>query len=138
MESKSLLVIVNPVAGRGMYRQGLGEALHVLYSAGYKPTVVFTTRAGEAVELAEEGGGRYDALCCLGGDGTLSDVVTGLMRVPEEKRAPLGYFPLGTANDVATTLRLPKNDPAAAARRMVESAPRAWDVGYMGSGRYFT
>ena len=41
-----------------MYRQGLGEALHVLYSAGYKPTVVFTTRAGEAVELAEEGRGE--------------------------------------------------------------------------------
>ena len=138
METKSLLVIVNPVAGRGMYRQGLGEALHILYSAGYVPTVRFTTRAGEAVDLAAEGGAHYDALCCLGGDGTLSDVVTGLMRVPEGQRPPLGYFPLGTANDVATTLRLPKNDPAAAARRMVESAPRPWDVGYMGSGRYFT
>ena len=138
METKSLLVIVNPVAGRGMYRQGLGEALHILYSAGYVPTVRFTTRAGEAVDLAAEGGAQYDALCCLGGDGTLSDVVTGLMRVPAGQRPPLGYFPLGTANDVATTLRLPKNDPAAAARRMVESAPRPWDVGYMGSGRYFT
>ena len=138
METKSLLVIVNPVAGRGMYRQGLGEALHILYSAGYVPTVRFTTRAGEAVDLAAEGGAHYDALCCLGGDGTLSDVVTGLMRVPAGQRPPLGYFPLGTANDVATTLRLPKNDPAAAARRMVESAPRPWDVGYMGSGRYFT
>ena len=138
METKSLLVIVNPVAGRGMYRQGLGEALHILYSAGYVPTVRFTIRAGEAVDLAAEGGAQYDALCCLGGDGTLSDVVTGLMRVPAGQRPPLGYFPLGTANDVATTLRLPKNDPAAAARRMVESAPRPWDVGYMGSGRYFT
>ena len=138
METKSLLVIVNPVAGRGMYRQGLGEALHILYSAGYVPTVRFTTRAGEAVDLAAEGGAQYDALCCLGGDGTLSDVVTGLMRVPAGQRPPLGYFPLGTANDVATTLRLPKNDPAAPARRMVESAPRPWDVGYMGSGRYFT
>ena len=138
METKNLLVIVNPVAGRGMYHQGLGEALHILYSAGYVPTVRFTTRAGEAVDLAAEGGAHYDALCCLGGDGTLSDVVTGLMRVPEGQRPPLGYFPLGTANDVATTLRLPKNDPAAAARRMVESAPRPWDVGYMGSGRYFT
>lgn len=135
---KKLLVIVNPVAGRGMYRQGLGEALHILYSAGYTPTVVFTTRSGEAVDLASGLGAGYDALCCLGGDGTLSDVVTGLMSLPEESRPPLGYFPLGTANDVATTLRLPKNDPAAAARRMVESAPRPWDVGYMGSGRYFT
>ena len=135
---KKLLVIVNPVAGRGMYRQGLGEALHILYSAGYAPTVAFTTRAGEAVDLASGMGADFDALCCLGGDGTLSDVITGLMRLPDAARPPLGYFPLGTANDVATTLRLPKNDPAAAARRMVESSPRAWDVGDMGGGRYFT
>lgn len=135
---KNLLVIVNPVAGRGMYRQGLGEALHILYSAGYLPTVVFTPRAGEAVDLAAGRAADFDALCCLGGDGTLSDVVTGLMRLPPEARPPLGYFPLGTANDVATTLRLPKNDPAAAARRMVESPPRPWDVGDMGGGRYFT
>ena len=58
METKSLLVIVNPVAGRGMYRQGLGEALHILYSAGYVPTVRFTTCAGEAVDLAAEGGAQ--------------------------------------------------------------------------------
>ena len=97
MESKSLLVIVNPVAGRGMYRQGLGEALHVLYSAGYKPTVVFTTRAGEAVELAEEGGGRYDALCCLGGDGTLIQAA----RDTVNRKIPLLGINLGTLGFLA-------------------------------------
>ena len=35
-----------------MYKNGLGEALHVLHSAGYAPTVRFTTRAGEAVDIA--------------------------------------------------------------------------------------
>ena len=53
---KSLLLIINPVAGRGTYKNGLGEALHVLHSAGYAPTVRFTTRAGEAVELARKMG----------------------------------------------------------------------------------
>lgn len=135
-ESKRLMVIVNPVAGRGMYKQGLGEALRVLYTGGYLPTVYFTTRPGEGTSLAEACAGNYDAVCVLGGDGSLSDVVAGLMRL--EKRPPVGYFPLGTANDVATTLKLPKNDPVNAARLMVQGTPLAWDIGDMGGGCYFT
>ena len=134
---KKLFFIINPVAGRGMYKQGLGEALYTLYSAGYEPTLCFTSRAGEAVELAQLSEG-YDLVCCLGGDGTLSEVTSGLMALKPEQRPPIGYFPLGTANDVATTLKLPKNDPAAVARRIAEGSPMAWDVGVFGGDRYFT
>ena len=134
---KKLFFIINPVAGRGMYKQGLGEALYTLYSAGYEPTLRFTSRAGEAVELAQLSAG-YDLVCCLGGDGTLSEVTSGLMALKPEQRPPIGYFPLGTANDVATTLKLPKNDPAAVARRIAEGSPMAWDVGVFGGDRYFT
>lgn len=134
---KKLYFIINPVAGRGMYKQGLSEALYTLHSAGYEPTLRFTSRAGEAVELAQLSAG-YDIVCCLGGDGTLSEVTSGLMALPPEERPPIGYFPLGTANDVATTLKLPKNDPAAVARRIAEGSPRAWDVGVFGGDRYFT
>ena len=134
---KKLFFIINPVAGRGMYKQGLGEALYTLYSAGYEPTLRFTSRAGEAVELAQLSEG-YDLVCCLGGDGTLSEVTSGLMALKPEQRPPIGYFPLGTANDVATTLKLPKNDPAAVARRIAEGSPMAWDVGVFGGYRYFT
>lgn len=134
---KKLFFIINPVAGRGMYKQGLGEALYTLYSAGYELTLRFTSRAGEAVELAQLSEG-YDLVCCLGGDGTLSEVTSGLMALKPEQRPPIGYFPLGTANDVATTLKLPKNDPAAVARRIAEGSPMAWDVGVFGGDRYFT
>lgn len=134
---KRLFFIINPVAGRGMYKQGLGEALFTLHSAGYEPTLRFTSRAGEAVELAQLAAG-YDLVCCLGGDGTLSEVTSGLMHLPAEERPPIGYFPLGTANDVATTLKLPKNDPAAVARRIAEGASRAWDIGRFGEDKYFT
>ena len=137
MSMKSLLLIINPVAGHGTYKNGLGEALHVLHSAGYVPTVRFTTRAGEAVELAGSSRG-YDMVCCMGGDGTLSDVIEGLMRLEQDERPPIGYFPLGTANDVATTLRLPKGDLPACARRIVSGEARGWDVGGLGNGRYFT
>lgn len=137
MGMKNLFLIINPVAGRGMYKNGLGEALHVLHSAGYVPTVRFTTRAGEAVELAQQSVG-YDLVCCMGGDGTLSDVIEGLMRLEPGERPPIGYFPLGTANDVATTLRLPKGDSAACARRIAGGEERWWDVGGLGDGRCFT
>ena len=134
---KNLFLIINPVAGRGMYKNGLGEVLHLLHSSGYVPTVRFTSRAGEAVDLAQQSVG-YDMLCCMGGDGTLSDVIEGLMRLDIDERPPIGYFPLGTANDVATTLHLPKGDIAACARRIVGGEARYWDVGGLGDGRYFT
>ena len=134
---KKLFFIINPVAGRGMYKQGLGEALYTLYSAGYEPTLRFTSRAGEAGARAQRAAGD-DLVGCLGGDGTLAEVPAGLMALKPEQRPPIGYFPLGTANDVATTLKLPKNDPAAVARRIAEGSPMAWDVGVFGGDRYFT
>ncbi|HBD86539.1 MAG TPA: diacylglycerol kinase [Clostridiales bacterium] len=133
---QKLMLLVNPVAGRSSYKQGLGEALNVLYGGGYLPTVYFTTKAGEAVLLAERHGADYDVVCCVGGDGTLSDVVAGLMRIPSPP--PVGYFPLGTANDVANTLKLPKGDLVGAAKLLVNGTPMDWDVGALGSSDYFT
>ena len=49
---RKLMFIINPVAGRGMYKLGLGDALHTLYMGGYEPTLFFTTRKGEAIKLA--------------------------------------------------------------------------------------
>ncbi len=133
---QKLLLIINPVAGRGMYKNGLGEALAILYRGGMEPTVVFTRRKSEAVAIAADRGGDYDVVCCLGGDGTLSEVVAGLMLVPNPP--PIGYFPLGTANDVASTLKLPKNDTPAAARLVASGTPMEWDVGALGDHDYFT
>lgn len=131
-----LMLVVNPVAGRGTFKQGMGEALHILHGGGYLPTVFFTKRAGEGSLLAAKYGEDYDVVCCVGGDGTLSDVVAGLMRIPSPP--PVGYFPLGTANDVATTLKLPKNDLATAAKLVVNGTPMEWDVGALGDTDYFT
>lgn len=133
---RKLMFIINPVAGRGMYTVGLGEALRIFYEGGYEPTVFFTTRKSEAITLAADRAADYDCVCCLGGDGTLSDVVAGLMLVSDPP--PIGYIPLGTANDVAATLKLPRNDPAAAARTIVDGAPMGWDVGALGDHDYFT
>ncbi len=131
------LLIVNPAAGRGAYKDGLGEALHVLSQGGIRTLVHFTSAAGECEEIARTEGGKYELVCCAGGDGSLSDVISGLMSI-DGKKPIVGYFPLGTTNDVARTLHIPRNDPVAAARIITEGVPKAWDVGSLGDNKFFS
>jgi len=133
---KKLLLIINPMAGKGMYKDGLGDALFTLAGGGYETTVRFTQHTGHACQLANELGEQYDVVCCIGGDGTLSEVMEGIVSL--EKQPLLGYFPLGTANDVASTLKLPKSNLPAAAQRIVNGAPMSFDLGTFGDNGNFT
>lgn len=132
---KKLMLIVNPAAGRGAYKDGFADSLHTLYSGGYDVSVFFTTGPGDGTRLAAEMAGQFDVVACVGGDGTLSDVLAGLMKLPDPP--PVGYFPMGTANDVATTLGLPKNDPVNAAKRVLGGEPHPFDVGGFNKENYF-
>ena len=134
MERK-LMLIVNPAAGRGGYKNNLGDALQVLDQGGYRVTLFFTAGRKDATRFAARYGDQFDAVACIGGDGTLSEVIAGLMQL--EKKPMLGYFPMGTANDVATTLGLPKNDTVGAALRIVHGTPHPFDVGGFGKEEYF-
>ncbi len=123
---KTLLLIVNPRAGkrvgRGFERKLLGQ----WNAHGLQVTVVRTSRRGQAAELAAQLAGQYDRVACVGGDGTLHEVVCGLMRLPNPP--PLGYIPAGTFNDVAHSLGLPTK-AVAAGRVVVRDTARALDVG---------
>lgn len=132
---KKLMLIINPVAGRGGYRQNLGDALQTLDQGGFRTTLFFTAGRGDATRFAKEHAADYDTVACVGGDGTLSEVMAGLMQM--DAPPPLGYFPMGTANDVATTLGLPKNDTVGAARRLLYGQPHPFDVGGFGENEYF-
>lgn len=132
---KDLMLIVNPAAGKGSYKVNFGEALNLLDSGGYRTTVYFTKGPGEASAFAAEHGGDYDTVACIGGDGTLSEVMAGLMQLPSPPA--LGYIPMGTANDVATTLNLPKNDTLGAVKRIISGQPHPYDVGGFGAEQYF-
>ncbi len=132
---RSLMLIINPMAGRGSYRISFGDATHVLAEGGYRTTLFFTARRGDATRFAAQYAAEYDVVACIGGDGTLSEVLTGLMML--DNPPPIGYFPMGTANDVATTLALPKNDPVAAAKRILTGTPHPFDVGGFGEKDYF-
>lgn len=132
---KKLMLIINPAAGRGGYKLNLGEALQTLDNGGYRSTLFFTCGSGEATKFAAEHAAEYDTVACIGGDGTLSEVIAGLMRL--ENPPKLGYIPMGTANDVATTLGLPKNDTVGAAKRILSGQPHPFDVGGFGEDKYF-
>ena len=132
---KRLLLIVNPAAGRGAYKTNFAEAMLALSNGGVETTLAFTTGRGDAAEIAAGRAGDFDLVACIGGDGTLSEVLAGLMRLASPP--PVGYFPMGTANDVATTLGLPKNDTLAAARRLLSGTPHPFDVGGFGDDQYF-
>lgn len=106
---KRMMLIINPMAGRSGYKNGFGEVMNILDSGGYLTTVYFTQGRGDATLFAAQHAAEYDTVACIGGDGTLSEVVSGLMQVPNPP--PLGYIPMGTTNDVASTLGLPKTRP---------------------------
>ena len=132
---KKLMLIVNPTAGKGNSAFSIGPVLEVLYNGGYSPTVFYTSGAGNATELVLKYGGEFDCVTCIGGDGTLSETVSGLAQL--EVPPLLGYIPQGTANDVATTLGLSRV-PTAAAKTIVKGTPKPFDVGRFNSDSFFT
>ena len=105
---EKLMMIINPAAGKGGFKQGLPEALKLLSDADYAVSLFFTQHRGHATELAAEYAAGFDKLLVLGGDGTLAEVIAGLMTI--DRRPPVGDIPIGTANDIARKLGLVKND----------------------------
>lgn len=129
-----LMMIINPAAGRGGYKKNLPEALKMLSDAGYAVSVFFTERRGHATELAAEYGAGFEKLLVLGGDGTLAEAIAGLMSM--EVRPQVGYIPIGTANDIARTVGLTKNDILEGVRRFLKGEAKAFDTGRRDGG-YF-
>ncbi len=132
---KKLMLIINPAAGYGGYEENFGEALRLLDAAGYRTTLYYTSGPQQATQFAARYAAGFDTVACIGGDGTLSEVVSGLMTLKDPP--DVGYFPMGTTNDVATTLGLPKNDTLAAARCLIQGTPHPFDVGGFGKDSYF-
>jgi len=130
------MLLVNPNAGKGGYKAVLPDVLQTFYAGGWEPTVFFTQARGDGTRLVETYAPEHELVVCLGGDGTLSEVAAGQMRLGEEQR-PIGYIPLGTANDVARTLGIPFK-PVEAAKRILQGKPCSLDMGQFGLNDYFT
>lgn len=123
---KKLLFIYNPKAGKGQIRNYLADIIDTFVKAGYEVNARPTQYAGEAEEIAREKAAQYDLVACSGGDGTLDEVVTGIMKAGQ--RRPVGYIPAGSTNDFANSLELPKNMKQAA-QVAVDGELFACDIG---------
>ena len=122
---KRLLFIYNPHAGKAQIRSNLLDIIDVFTKAGYVVTAMPTQKSGDAIETVKKTqNDGYDLLVCSGGDGTLDEVVTGMMQC--EKKTPIGYVPAGTTNDFASSLKISGNMKKAA-EDIVNGTPRGND-----------
>ena len=134
---KDILLIINPNAGRNGYRDCLSDVVYTFHKAGWRTTVAFTGGRGDAPRIAAEQGRDYERIVCMGGDGTLSETVSGVLRLPPEDRPEIAYIPMGTSNDSATTLGLSR-EPVMAAYTAACGRPIPLDVGRFNDTEYFT
>ncbi|MDR0916984.1 MAG: diacylglycerol kinase family lipid kinase [Oscillospiraceae bacterium] len=125
---KKLLLIINPHSGRGLSNTKIGDIVMKLSQGDFVVTVMFT-QVYTVSQLARENAAGYDLVVCCGGDGTLSDIIAGLVELPNPP--PIGYIPTGTANDVATTLALSRNTDTAV-RTILDGNTTRYDVGVFG------
>ncbi len=123
---KKMLFIYNPNAGRGLIKTKLADILDVFVKADYEVVVYPTQARQDAYHKVQQMKNKYDIVVCSGGDGTLDEVVTGMMK--REKKVPIGYIPTGTTNDFANSIRIPK-DMLKAADIAVHGEKFACDMG---------
>ena len=123
---KRLLFIYNPQAGKGLIKPHLANVVDTSTKAGYLVTVWPTQGKADAAHVAARQGWWYDRVVCCGGDGTLSETVSGLLTL--DTPPVLGYIPAGTTNDFAKNLGLPRGVEKVAAVA-AEGTPRPCDMG---------
>ena len=123
---KKMLFIYNPNSGMGLLKPKLSDVLDIFVKGGYEVTVYPTQKYHDAVRKMGEYEEQYDLVECSGGDGTLDEVVTWMMK--REDKVPIGYIPAGTTNDFASSLHISKN-MLEAADTVVNGVPFACDVG---------
>lgn len=126
-------IIINPKSGKKAFRAQRVYLWHLLRRRHMPFAYRVTQYAGHAIELARELVERgYDELLVLGGDGTLSEVVNGIMTadIPAEQRAKiqLGLMPRGTGNDWGRYWNLSKRHKESL-RRFFEGTPHPIDIG---------
>ena len=126
-DGKSVRVIVN---GKNEGEPALEEAVQWARRHGHRIELRITRETGDAGRFAaEKTDAPADIIAAAGGDGTVNEVLNGLMTVSGFPKPALAIIPLGTANDLAIGCGIPQDEPAKALQLAWEGRPRRVDVG---------
>ncbi len=125
---KRIYYICNLQAGKAELSGSLGAILDLMTKKGYEVTVHPTQAAQDATAAAEiaASSGMYDYIFCSGGDGTLHEVMDGLLKT--EMTVPVGYIPCGSVNDFAKSMDISK-EMTKACEDVLDGLPRKIDIG---------
>ena len=131
--SQKLLFIFNPHSGKGQIKNNLVDIVDIMVKAGYDVTIYTTQARADATRKVMEEAANFDRIVCSGGDGTLDEVVTGLIK--SDMNTPIGYIPAGSTNDFANSLGIPK-EMVKAAEVAVGKNPFPCDIGDFNSDTF--
>ncbi|CQR47330.1 Diacylglycerol kinase [Paraliobacillus sp. PM-2] len=120
-------IIYNPTSGREIFKKELPEVLQRFEQAGYETSVHATTGIGDATIAAKRAVERnFDVIVVAGGDGTINEVINGMAE--QINRPKLGIIPVGTTNDFARALYIPRQIQKAV-DVILDNNPVALDIG---------
>lgn len=131
---KKMLLIINPQSGKSQIKGKLVDVADLFVKTGYQIELYVTQKEMDAARIVEERGAEHDVVVCSGGDGTLNEVINGLMKL--EKQPVLGYLPAGSTNDFAASQGIPSGI-VQAAQVIADGNTADIDIGCF-NGRYFT
>ncbi|QFG00276.1 diacylglycerol kinase [Psychrobacillus glaciei] len=131
---KRARIIYNPTSGRELFKKNLPEVLEALEIAGFETSCHATTCEGDATVAAKKAvQNGFDLIIAAGGDGTLNEVVAGIGEF--DKRPKVGLIPMGTTNDFARAVHIPR-DIQKAVEIIIKGDTIPVDVGLV-NDRYF-
>ena len=124
-----LFLIVNPAAGKNKGAKAIEKAIPLLKQKGIQSEVTTSNFAGHAIELAQQfDPSKFDGIIAIGGDGTLFEVINGLLKKYQSFDLPVGQIPVGTGNSFIKDLAIQTIEDAIA--KIAGGTSRKVDVGF--------
>ena len=133
---KKVLFVYNPNAGKGRILHHLDEVVDIFEQEGFQVALYRTKGPLDGKREIMENIDVFDRVVCAGGDGTLSETVSAMMELPEEKRLPIGFIPMGSTNDTGKSYHIP-GQVTEALKVAAGGVPFETDIGSM-NGVFFT